>query len=263
MPNHDHTAWEADRDARLESDEPEHTHVVAISGGKDSVAMAVALAEKEPRDYTYLITPTGNELPAMEEHWQRLEVMLGKPFTRVSRNTLQGLIEIQNALPSNRMRWCTRMLKIEPCIAWLKNHQPATLYVGLRADEEERQGLYAEDVAMDFPMRRWGWTEADVWEYLYERGIQIPYRTDCAWCYDQRLSQWRRLLQDYPAIYQQGIEYEKLTGHTFRNPKRDTWPADLESLRAEFEKGRIPRGADDQMDFFDQQEHGRCRLCTL
>lgn len=42
--------------------------------------MALALAEREPRDYVYVITPTGNELPEMYEHWRKLADMLGKPL---------------------------------------------------------------------------------------------------------------------------------------------------------------------------------------
>jgi len=48
-------------------------HVIALSGGKDSTALALALHEREPRDYDYVITPTGNELPAMKVHWAKLE----------------------------------------------------------------------------------------------------------------------------------------------------------------------------------------------
>ena len=239
-------------------------NVVALSGGKDSTAMAVRLAEIEPRKYTYPITPTGNELPEMEEHWKRLERLLGKPLTRVGNHTLESLIQVQRALPSHRMRWCTRMLKIEPAIAWMAIHaQGGTLHVGLRADEEDRRGLFDSSITTDFPMRRWGWTEADVWDYLYSRNIRIPYRTDCAWCYDQRLTQWRRLWQTNPALYWRGAAYEATTGHTFRNPARDSWPAGLAELAAEFSKGRIPRGSDDQMDLFDQLEHGRCRVCNM
>ena len=35
------------------------THIVALSGGKDSTAMALRLTEMEPRDYQYVVTPTG------------------------------------------------------------------------------------------------------------------------------------------------------------------------------------------------------------
>jgi tRNA(Ile)-lysidine synthase TilS/MesJ len=41
-------------------------HIVALSGGKDSVAMALRLVEVEPRDYLYVCTPTGNELHPMK-----------------------------------------------------------------------------------------------------------------------------------------------------------------------------------------------------
>jgi hypothetical protein len=60
-------------------EQPKMKHIVAISGGKDSTALALHLAEIEPRDYTYLITPTGDELPEMVEHWEKLEQLLGKP----------------------------------------------------------------------------------------------------------------------------------------------------------------------------------------
>ena len=53
------------------------THVVALSGGKDSTAMALRLAEIEPQDYVYLCTPTGDELPEMEQHWNGLRVCWG------------------------------------------------------------------------------------------------------------------------------------------------------------------------------------------
>lgn len=46
-------------------------HVVAVSGGKDSTALALLLSEREPRDYTYVCTPTGDELPEWFEHMRR------------------------------------------------------------------------------------------------------------------------------------------------------------------------------------------------
>ena len=40
----------------------EPKHVVGLSGGGDSTAMALWLAENEPRDYEYICNATGNEL---------------------------------------------------------------------------------------------------------------------------------------------------------------------------------------------------------
>lgn len=237
-------------------------HIVGLSGGKDSTAMALRLAEIEPREYTYICTPTGNEPAEMVAHWERLECVLGKPIVRLSAGTLEDLIDEQNALPSHRMRWCTRRLKIEPTIAYLKAHAPAVLYVGLRSDEEERQGIYG-DVVSDFPFRRWGWTEQDVWDYLHHRGVTIPYRTDCEWCYDQTLREWRKLWRDNPASFQRACEKEAQTGHTFRSPSRDTQPAPLVLLGAKFAAGFIPRGDTDQLSIFDAVETRKCRVCSL
>jgi hypothetical protein len=238
-------------------------HIVGLSGGKDSTAMALRLAEIEPRDYIYICTPTGNEPDAMFEHWRRLEVLLQKPLLRLTAGTLEGGIDKYNALPSHHMRWCTRELKIEPTIAFFKDNMPALLYVGLRADEETREGIYGDTVQSDFPFRRWGWTEPDVWEYLNLRGVPIPYRTDCEWCYDQTLREWRKLWRDNRPSWNRAIAKEDQTQHTFRSPSRDTQPASLRELGAKFETGFIPRGDTDQGSLFDAPDTAKCRVCRL
>jgi 3'-phosphoadenosine 5'-phosphosulfate sulfotransferase (PAPS reductase)/FAD synthetase len=236
-------------------------HVVALSGGKDSTAMALRLKQIEPRDYIYVCTPTGNELPEMFEHWKRLGEMLGKPLTPVVGGTLTGLIAQQNALPNWRQRWCTRMLKIEPYAAWLlKQGGEITSYVGLRADEEERAGVVYPGIINRFPMREWGWGINDVFRYLNGLNVVIPKRTDCAWCFFQRIGEWWDLWRDYPEIYAQGEAQEEKIGHTFRSPGKDTWPIGLKELREKFETGHIPTGADLQPNLFNQ---AKCRECTL
>lgn len=240
-------------------------HVVALSGGKDSTAMALRLAEVEPRDYVYVCTPTGDELPEMFAHWRKLGELLGKPLLPVMGGTLDGLIKQQKMLPNFRARWCTRMLKIEPYAAWLMRQQEAhgeiVSYVGLRADEEERQGGdYAKvpNVISRYPMREWGWGLREVWRYLQELDIAIPARTDCARCFFQRLGEWWELWKTHPDIYADAVRQEDETGHTFRTPGRDTWPTSLRDLRAEFEGGRIPSGAAANMDLFGTMQ---CRVC--
>lgn len=232
-------------------------HVVGLSGGKDSTAMALRLAEIEPRDYIYIITPTGRELPPMIEHWQKLERMLGKPLIRITNQgrTLTDLIQIQNALPNWRQRWCTRQLKIEPTIAWIMRNSPAVMYVGFRADEELREGIYDSRIVSDYPMRRWGWSVRQVWNYLAEKEVSIPKRTDCDNCYGQRLGEWKDLWRDYPERYEQAAAEERASGHTYRSPGRDTWPASLDDLAREFATGRKVRGEDNQS--------APCRVCSL
>lgn len=231
-------------------------HIVGLSGGKDSTALALRLAEIEPRDYEYICNETGNELPEMQDHWAKLENMLGKPIVRVRhKHDLEGTIRQMNMLPNVFARWCTRVLKIEPTIKYMEQlPEGSTLYVGLRADEEARRGLYGEDIVIRFPMREWGWKESDVWAYLDRRGVVIPTRTDCAWCPYQRLGEWRDLYNKYPTIWMRGVALEKEIGATFRSPGRDTWSADLESLGEEFASGRKLR---------EYKRNTTCRVCSL
>ena len=223
--------------------------------------MALRLAEVEPRDYVYVCTPTGNEPPAMFRHWQHLSTLLGRPLTPIVAGSLVGLIERQQALPNWRQRWCTRMLKIEPYAAFLASQGACVSYVGLRADEPERAGgdyLAIPGVASRFPMREWGWTITDVVRYLADRGVVIPERTDCALCFFQRLHEWYALWRDDPAAWAEGERLESLTGHTFRSPGRDAWPAAMQDLRRQFEQGQIPRGT--ERDLFASLQ---CRVCRL
>ena len=231
-------------------------HIVALSGGKDSTALALRLLEIEPNDYSYICTPTGDELPEIVEHWNRLGVLLGKEITRLTNHTLNFWIDEFRALPNWRQRWCTRLLKVEPTLAYLKRNQPCILYVGLRADEPERKGIYSEEVRCRFPLREWGWGVRQVVDYLKQKNVQIPTRTDCARCYGQRLAEWKRLWQKYPAIYADAEHQEEEIGATFRSPGRDTWPASLTVLRAEFQRGRKVRGE-------DHGSHQACRVCRL
>lgn len=226
--------------------------------------MAIHLKEVEPDlDPDYICTPTSDELPEMFEHWRHLGELLGKPILPVVHHLgLNGLIAAQGALPNWRQRWCTRILKIEPFARYLEAVAPATSYVGLRADEEDRPGgLYTDipGVVMRFPLREWGWGIEDVYDYLDSRGVQVPDRTDCARCFFQRLPEWHALWRDHPAVYLDAERQEREIGHTFRSPGRDTWPAALADLRAEFERGRIPRARQrkDSLPLF------QCRACTL
>lgn len=244
--------------------------IVALSGGKDSSAMALALAYFEPGVYRYAITPTGNELPIMVAHWRKLSEMLGSSLLPVSRESLPGLIRRQKALPNHRARWCTRILKLEQYYKWLADLGPCISYVGLRADEEGRTGMVfpdTESVIMDFPMKRWGWTLQDVQEFLAWVGLEIPERTDCAWCFWQKLGEWYLLWRDHPEIYREGEDLEEWVSDergetfTFRSPSRDKWPASLRELRLLFEAGVKPERSLKMMD--KRRLVGACRVCTL
>lgn len=234
---------------------------VAFSGGKDSTAMALLMAERN-EDFLLLFTPAGDEPDSLFAHVYDIAKQTGKELIEPPNRPLAFWIDYHNALPSWRMRWCTRQIKIQPCIDWLAQHPGTTLCVGLRADEEARVGLYGDHCAYRYPLREEGWNEADVWAFLSARGVSVPDRTNCELCYGQRLSEWWSLWKTNPQKWAEGEAYEARTGHTFRSPGRDTWPAALAELRARFERGDIPRDVELTPSLFGGGSMV-CRQCTL
>ena len=207
--------------------------------------MALRLAETEPQEYEYVYTPTGDEPLEMIAHWEKLGQLLGRDLKPITNGkTLNQLIHIQKALPNVWMRWCTRMLKIEPFEEYIKDNMPCTVYVGIRSDEMSRDGVdYSSlgKIVRDFPLVRWGWELGHVLDYLNRRQVTIPERTDCEKCFFQTLYEWWALWKFKPESFAQGEEWESLTGHTLRSPQRDSHPAALKDLRREFEAGYIPK----------------------
>lgn len=244
-------------------------HVVALSGGHDSTAMAFLLKKRYPkRPFNYVCTPTGNELPAMFTHWNDLGERLGSRLIPIIAGTLHGIIREEGMLPNFRIRFCTRRLKIEPYRAFLIKHAaqgPITSYVGLRADEPGRAGGAYDDIGgitMKFPLRELGMGEAEVQATLRQFGIICPDRTDCGECYHQRLGEWFEYWRDHRKAAMRAVALEKEMGGTFRTPGRDTWPSALVDLFAEFEKGNIPTNSLNRMAR-ERMQVGSCRVCSM
>lgn len=242
-------------------------HIVALSGGKDSTAMALRLVEAEPQQYEFCITPTKRELPVMEEHWKKLECLLGQSLTIIPGPTLVDLIVKYKTLPNYRMRFCTRQVKIEPFIEYVSAAAPATVYVGIRADEAtEREGTDwngIENVTQDLPLVRWGWGINKVKQFLAEKGVSIPERTDCDLCFFQRISEWWRLWANHKDRWAEAEALETYTGHTLRTEGKDSWPIPLSELRKKFEAGYVPKGANQTKLPFDIADRSTmCAWCA-
>jgi 3'-phosphoadenosine 5'-phosphosulfate sulfotransferase (PAPS reductase)/FAD synthetase len=200
-------------------------HVCGISGGKDSTALAIYMRDRVP-NMEYFFCDTGAELKETYEYIDRVEVYLGKPVHRLNpeRDFDHWLQIFGNYLPSSRMRWCTRKLKIEPFEKFVGT-DPVVSYVGIRADED-REGYISTkpNITPVFPFREDGIRLNDVYRILEESGIGIPKyyewrsRSGCYFCFFQRKAEWAGLKERHPDQYEQAKAYEKLdtvTGERF------------------------------------------------
>ena len=110
-------------------------HIVSLSGGKDSTALAIYLKGRLP-DVEYVFSDTDKELPETYEYLEKIEAFLGKPIVRLKADRgFDHWLQIYGGyLPSSRMRWCTKVLKIKPFEKYIGD-DPVKMYIGIRADE--------------------------------------------------------------------------------------------------------------------------------
>lgn len=190
-------------------------HVLGISGGKDSSALALYMRAKIPQ-MEYFFCDTGAELPETYDYLNKLEAALGKPIARLNstRDFDHWLQIYQGTLPSASMRWCTKNLKIKPLEEWLGD-DPAISYVAIRADEN-RLGYVSTkpNIKAVFPFREDGVDRDGVNRILEESGIGLPEyyewrtRSGCYFCFFQRKHEWLGLADRHPELFDQALAYE-------------------------------------------------------
>lgn len=192
-------------------------HILSLSGGKDSAALAIHLRDRVP-EMEYIFHDTDKELPETMEYLARLEALLGKPITRTSStDTFDHWLKVYgDMLPSNGRRWCTRMLKLKPFEDYI-GADPVVNYIGLRADEK-RIGYIStkENITPRYPFQEDGLVRADIIRILEESGLGLPpymawgrTRSGCYFCFYQQRIEWVRLKQVHPELYDQAKEYER------------------------------------------------------
>jgi len=207
-------------------------HVLGLSGGRDSAALAVYMRQQYPElDIQYFFTDTGKELPEVYEYLYRLEGFLGKTILRLNPDRDFDFWlkkKFNNFLPSPQNRWCTRQLKLRPFEQWLKpmldSGTKIISYVAIRSDEEYREGYNSKNANMTvkLPFKDDGKDKAAIIEILDSAGLGLPKyyewrsRSGCTFCFFQQKIEWIRLSRtpaptdpDKKHPFIEAMEYEK------------------------------------------------------
>lgn len=205
-------------------------HIVNLSGGKDSTALAIFLRDKISQ-LEYLFCDTHKELPETYEYLDRLAAYLQRPITRLNaqRGFDHWLDMYGGMLPSARVRWCTRKLKIEPFEAYVGD-DTVWSYVGIRADEG-RSGYISTKANIHpvLPFKEFGLGIGDVERLLETSGLGLPsyyawrQRSGCTFCFFQRTGEWIGLLEHHPDLFAEAQAYEnERGGEQFRWRQRES-----------------------------------------
>lgn len=276
------------KDEAAKSADETTRHIMLLSGGKDSTALALYMRDKYPeREFEYVFCDTHKELPEVYEYLARIEAYLGKEVIRLSsgmgdRGFDHYLKVYGGYLPSAQMRWCTRLLKIEPFERFVGD-DPVVLYVGIRADER-RSGYIStkENIQAVFPFKEDGLNKEDVFRILEESGVGVPKyyewrsRSGCFFCFFQQRGEWVRLKERHPDLYEQAKAYEKVDeGYTWsqneslsdlEQPARIAEILAREEARKErLEKKRKPANLSQAFGFEEAEvdEESGCLICHL
>lgn len=267
-------------------------HVLGLSGGRDSAALAVHMAQTRPDiELEYFFTDTGKELPEVYEYLGRLEGFLGKPIERLNpdRDFDFWLRQYKSFLPSPRTRWCTRQLKIRPFEQWLwpalNDGDEVVSYVAIRSDENYREGYSSThpNLSVLLPFREEGVDKAGVIDILEASGLGLPSyyewrsRSGCTFCFFQQKIEWVRLMERHPESFEEAKSYEK---NAIEHGSPFTWsqgesledlarPERVEQIREEHRKRlerakakrvRNPLRSDDSEIDLDEL-YGQAKVC--
>ena len=237
-------------------------HVLGLSGGRDSAALAVYMRQHHPElEIEYFFTDTGKELPEVYEYLGRLEGFLGQPILRLNpdRDFDFWLKQYNDFLPSPQSRWCTRQLKLRPFEQWLRpkleNGETIYSYVAIRSDEEYREGYASKNdrLIVRLPFKEVGVDKAGVLEILDGAGLGLPAyyawrtRSGCTFCFFQQKIEWVRLKEHHPEAFEEAKAYEK---NSVEHGSPFTWsqgealdelekPERTEQIRQEHEQRRL------------------------
>ena len=211
------TATHAREHTDAEQLKAETRHVLSLSGGKDSAALAIYMRDKVP-EMEYVFHDTDKELPETYDYLDRLAAILGKSIAKTSPvDTFDHwLVVFGGMLPSNHRRWCTKMLKIKPFENFVGDG-PVVNYVGLRADEN-RVGYISTkpNITVVYPFQDDGLVRTDIIRILEESGLGLPpymewgrSRSGCYFCFYQQKIEWVRLKETHPDLFELAKEYEE------------------------------------------------------
>lgn len=203
-------------------------HIIALSGGKDSSALAVYLRGKIP-NVEYVFCDTGEELDETYEYLGLLEAFLGKKiqWLKSIKDFKFYLDMYKGVLPDAQTRWCTRMLKLKSYEQHIGDDEVVS-YVGIRADEPHRTGYISTkpNIKAVFPFIENNIRHADVVRILEEAGLGLPKyyswrsRSGCFFCFFQQKREWIGLLENHPDLFEKAKAFEKVDPVT---GERYTW----------------------------------------
>lgn len=243
-------------------------NIIFLSSGITSWVAGLRVVEKHgAANCLGLFADTGVEDPDNYRFLEESTKALGIPLVKVHRETLWENWNRNNCIPNNRLAFCSRELKQEPCRKWLKqnsNPNEDTLYVGISWDEIHRCNAIRKGWKpwkVEFPMCNPPYIDkSQSLEIAREMGIKpprlydygLPHANCGGGCVRAGIAHWKHVLKSLPDVFvlweSKEIEMQQKTGKNCTILKRSirgkNVPYSLRELREQVEQ-QIPLFGDD------------------
>lgn len=262
----------------------EPRHILSLSGGKDSTALAIYMRDKIPQ-MEYVFCDTGEELKETYDYLERLQAYLGKEIKYLKNNRygFTDLLKARNGyLPSPQARWCTQYLKILPFEEEVGSDEVVS-YVALRADEAYRTGYISTkpNIRAIYPFKEDGIRKPDVFQILEESGLGVPEyyqwrsRSGCYFCFYQQRIEWVGLLEKHEDLFWEAEKFERVDEKT---GERYTWnsreglrelarPERVQQIKDEFARRQARAKRSDPnaslISVLEEDAEEGCLICQL
>jgi 3'-phosphoadenosine 5'-phosphosulfate sulfotransferase (PAPS reductase)/FAD synthetase len=210
-----------------------------------------------------LFADTGEEHPTLYEALDAGADALGVQLVKVGViGGMDAVIDAHRALPSSHLPFCSRDLKIKPCLDWLKEHAPgATLVIGYTWDEinripATRRNYEKHGFNCVFPLTERPYLSKAEIIAIYHQSVpaQALYAANLSHnncggaCVKAGISQWKWVLENDPerfAVWEaRENRISKLHGRPYSVLKRFEKPYPLSKLRSDIQS-QCPLPLDD------------------
>ena len=221
-------------------------HIVSFSGGKDSTCMLLKMIESNMPIDRIICIDTTKEFPEMYNHIDKVQEYI-KPlkieiikidydywFSEYVLTKGKNINKKGYGWTSNKFRWCSG-LKIEAFRSLLANQEynprqrkrlkqnviNSNIYIGYSFDEPHRA---KSDASLNetYPLIDWKITGEEALQYCYNKGFdwgglyKTFKRVSCYCCPLSRINELKHLYNNYPELWQNIKNMDKLTYRKFR-----------------------------------------------
>lgn len=205
--------------------------VVSFGGGVNSSAMLIGMVERNLRPDAILFSDTGGEKPETYRHVEEMQAWCANnnmpemqivSYHQSRHGTLENECLNNETLPSKAFGFggCSQKWKRYPMDNWVKQWPPALLawdrgdkvarLIGIHAGETRRGKIPdCKRFTYRYPLREWGWHQADCERAIERAGLQVPVKSACFYCPSMRKAEVLQLAEQHPDLFERAVEIER------------------------------------------------------